>query len=236
MSSSGLMAAWVVASTLVCGPGGQVPDGYSALRDAEPQRNVVKMWSAAVGAVCPVCAGDACAQIHLFENPGVAAVTGFGRAEGPAKVVYSPRFVSRLHHDDGWGGPHGLMVHHIARLLELRGAAPDWLPKEWAPESRADALTGCGLARMALHPKVLARSLRALRDAPPCGDAPWAERLRHLKWGWARCGEGELPVPEALPTSRAWRCRTATQVCANRTGRAAGAACRCGDETGAAEL
>lgn len=197
-----------------------VSTDYSPTLDAQPDPNTRKVWHD----VLAVFDDPRVAELSLFANPGVAAVADFCNQGRLSKVVYSPGFITRIHRQLGWGGAHGVFARAVARRLLAVHGEPEWLAVEGAV-ARAETLTGCALARLDLHPKVLRRSLRVLSEQPLDGMG-WASRRDLIKSGFERCGGRELPPIEGLP-ARVQRCAVAGGWCQLSRALEVGARCAC---------
>ena len=80
---------------------------------------------------------------------------------GQAKIVYKPEFFTAVYEKSGDSGILAVLAHEVGHAID--DAAPAaWMKTNWTPELRADAWTGCALAKMNLSASQLRASLTTL--------------------------------------------------------------------------
>ena len=207
-----------------CSLGNRMRPSYTALMDSRTPDNVKLVWDNVIDAMCEK---DECDSLYVFSNPGVHATAGFVVSSGNSKVVFSPHFVARIRAQLGWGGAHSIFAHRVAHFLLASGKKPAWLDAAWNVEEQTDAMVGCALAKMDLHHKVHARSMKVL-SAFPESDANWLRRLEILRAGFRQCGGGQLNAPDVANAPFAFECRTPSGRCSLALNLVRGASCQCG--------
>ncbi len=105
------------------------------------------------------------------------------------KLVYSPGFFAEIDESYGDAAVVAMLSHAFGHTLDSTMASA-W-PKEFTPEQRADAWSGCALAQNSYDPDDVKSALAALAKYPPQSSPAWASRLAALRLGYVKCaGDG----------------------------------------------
>lgn len=182
------------AAQVVCalGPGAS---SYSSGDDQRPTVDAMELAGRANTAVKTIC-GNNCPMVVVFRNATAANAMLIANA-GEAKLVYAPKFFDAVYDAFGDGGILGVTAHILGHALDdTLGAA--WVKSSWPPELRADAWTGCALARASLSPDDLEGAVGALAKYPSATHPAWSERLPVLRIGFSQCG-GDAAKFGAIP-------------------------------------
>jgi hypothetical protein len=108
-------------------------------------------------------------------------------SEGQSKIVYNPDFFTRVYDAHGDAAIQAILAHELAHLIDATTQAA-WVKREWGSEMRADAWTGCALARLGLTSRSTKVALSALSKYAPAAAAEWPARLQVLRVGYQECG------------------------------------------------
>jgi len=164
------------------GPGAAAYDRKS---DQRPTADAMELARTMNKALAPNCTPQ-CPQIAIFRNPTAPNAMLLVTAE-QAKFVYSPQFFSAVYDQYGDGAIIAIMAHQFGHALnEMHPAS--WIPGDWSPELRADAWSGCALAKSDLSANELADAVIAVAKYPPPGDSNWPMRAAALRLGYVHCG------------------------------------------------
>src|SRR5262245_39427206 len=175
-----LLAGPAVLCTL--GPGESNYNAYSDERSSGDALELAGKVNAALVASCQ----PRCPRISMFRNPTAAnlmlIVTG-----DQVKLVYKPSFFTSVYETYGDGGILALLAHEVGHAIDESASAP-WMKPSWTPELRADAWSGCALAKMSLTARSLRAGLDALAKYPSASHPGWAVRLPAIQAGYMQCG------------------------------------------------
>jgi hypothetical protein len=127
-----------------------------------------------------------CPQIAMFRNP-TAANLMLVATKDDAKLVYSPQFFSGVYGKFGESGLFALIAHVYGHAID-ETTQSTWIPTSWNPELRADAWTGCAVAKGSLPSSGIASALGALAASPPPSQSNWSPRLSAVRLGFTHCG------------------------------------------------
>ena len=104
-----------------------------------------------------------------------------------AKIVYAQQFFTALYDSAGDGGVIALIAHELGHAVDETSPAA-WINRNWPPEVRADAWSGCVLGKMNLSARALQETLAAVSKYPSAAHPSWGQRLPALRLGYAQCG------------------------------------------------
>lgn len=169
---------------IVCALG---PDAasYKAGADQRPTSDALQLASRVNAALKTIC-GAQCPTMALFRNTTAPNAMLMADA-GQAKLVYSPQFFASAYGSFGDSGIVAVIAHEVGHALDATmGAA--FIKKSWTPELRADAWTGCILAKLDPDLASLQSSLSALSKYPSPAHPGWSQRLPALRAGYTQCG------------------------------------------------
>jgi len=139
--------------------------------------------------LCP----KGCGKVMLFANataPNSATVTD---GAGASKIAYSPGFAGSIQKTFGPIATFGIIAHGLGHHLEATGEPPAWMNESWDSELRADAWTGCAMAKAELTPSRLQAVLLALAAYPATHHPAWSARRPVITAGYTSCGGRVLP-------------------------------------------
>lgn len=173
-----------LSAQVICALGTGVA-AYKRDADQRPSGDALLLAARVSTALKSICANK-CPEIALFRN--ATAPNIILRVDGgQGKLIYSPPFFETLYRDYGDIGIVAIVAHEVGHGLDdTMGAA--WVRNNWKPELRADAWSGCTLAKLELSPGDLAGALKALSRYPPPSQQDWNLRLPALRTGYTNCG------------------------------------------------
>src|SRR5262249_49698738 len=128
-----------------------------------------------------------CPTMSLFRKtsaPNIMLVAGSG---GQAKIVYKPEFFTSVYEMYGDGGVVAILAHEVGHAIDANGTAR-WIKPTWSAELRADAWTGCALAKVNLTSRELRDAFSALEKYPSTSHPDWTVRLPVVRTGYMECG------------------------------------------------
>lgn len=173
-----------VKAEILCALG---PDAssYKSAQDQRPTSDAMQLAARVNAAVKTIC-GVHCPVMAVFRN--ATAPNVMLMADGDqAKLVYSPQFFGAAYDSFGDDGIVAVIAHEVGHALDATMGA-SWIKSSWTPELRADAWTGCILARLAPGPASLQPGLSALSKYPSPSHPGWTLRLPALRTGYTECG------------------------------------------------
>ena len=115
-------------------------------------------------------------------------------AGSQAKIVYKPEFFTAVYEMYGDGGILAILAHEVGHAIDATGTVR-WMKPTWTPELRADAWTGCALAKVNLTDRELRAAFGALEKYPSAQHPSWAMRLPVVQAGYMECGGKEKRGP-----------------------------------------
>ena len=127
-----------------------------------------------------------CPQIAMFRNPTAANLMLIATKDD-AKLVSSPQFFSGVYGKFGESGLFALIAHAYGHAID-ETTQSTWIPTSWNPELRADAWTGCALAKGSLPSSGIASAVGAMAASPPPSQTNWSPRVAALRLGFTHCG------------------------------------------------
>ncbi len=169
----------------VCALGSDA-SSYNAYSDQRPTADAMQLAGEVNAALVAMCRPN-CPTIAMFRNPTAPNAMLIIAAPGQAKIVYKPEFFTAVYEAYGDGGILAILAHEVGHAVDASRPAP-WMKTNWTPELRADAWTGCALAKMNLTANGLGAGITALSKYPSPAHPDWAERLTVLRLGYAQCG------------------------------------------------
>jgi hypothetical protein len=173
------------ADQILCslGPGGTAYNAYSDERPTPDAMELAGKVNAGLGSVCR----PNCPTMSLFRNtsaPNIMLIAGSG---GQAKIVYKPEFFTSIYEMYGDGGILAILAHEVGHAIDANGTAR-WIKPTWSAELRADAWTGCALAKVNLTARELRDAFSALEKYPSPSHPAWTVRLPVVRTGYIECG------------------------------------------------
>jgi hypothetical protein len=184
----------VAASAEVLCALGSGASSYDAKADERPTADAMQLAGQMNAALKPTCTPQ-CPQIAIYRNT-TAANAMLVVTDDQAKFVYAPQFFAAVYDRYGDGAIVAIIAHLYGHALDEMHPA-NWMKSEWTRELRADAWTGCALAKSNLSSNDLSEALTAVSKYPPVGaSASWAARLPALRAGYLHCG-GDGPKFES---------------------------------------
>src|SRR5262249_1508649 len=143
---------------------------YNAYSDERSSGDALELAGKVNATLVPSCVPN-CPRISMFRNP-TAANLMLIRDGDQIKLVSKPRFVTSVYERYGDGGIPALIGHEAGHAIDGKARAP-WMKSNWNAELRADAWSGCALARMNLSSRSLQLGLKALEKYPPTSNTQW---------------------------------------------------------------
>jgi hypothetical protein len=175
------------AAEVICALGTEV-SVYKATSDQRPTADAMEVVRRLNTAFTSICSPK-CPQIAIFRN--ITAANAMLILNGDdAKLVYAPKFFQSIDDNYGDGAIIAVIAHEFGHALD------EIYPAKFknagsTPELRADAWSGCALAKVELSPSDLGGALAALAKYPSPAHPNWALRLPALRTGYTGCnGDG----------------------------------------------
>lgn len=181
------LPALAAAGAAVCSIG--PPSVYRAADDQSPTPDALDLAKQMNQALAPGCTPN-CPRIALLRNPSAGGLLLMNTGTpGQWKLVYSPGFFSEIDETYGDAAVVAMLSHAFGHTLDATMAS-SW-PKEFTPEQRADAWSGCAFAQTSYDPEDVKSALAALSKYPPQSSPAWSLRLTALRLGYVKCaGDG----------------------------------------------
>jgi hypothetical protein len=189
--SCGLLLAVLLplsaAAEVICALGSGA-SAYNAASDQRPTPDAMEVARRLNTAFTSICSPK-CPQIAMFRNTTAANAMLVLNGDD-AKLVYAPKFFQSIDDTYGDGAVIAVIAHEFGHALD------EIYPARFknagsTQELRADAWSGCALAKVDLSPADLGGALFALAKYPSLAHPTWALRLPALRTGYTECnGEG----------------------------------------------
>jgi hypothetical protein len=179
-----LVLPCIAAAEVICalGPGAASYNGYDDQRPTGDAMQLAGQVNAALSALC----APRCPMIPLFRNPTAPNIM-LVFANGDAKIVYAPQFLTMLDETYGDGAVIAVVAHELGHAVNETAPAA-WIRNDWPPEVRADVWAGCALAKANLTTRSLREALAGVSKYPSPAHPGWTLRLTALRLGYTRCG------------------------------------------------
>ncbi len=179
------------ADSVVCMLGGKA-NSYNAYSDQRPSPDAMQLAGPVNLALAAFCRPN-CPQIALFRNPTAAnaMLIASGRK---SKIVYKPEFFTTVYDAYGEAAIQAILAHELGHAIDATTAVA-WIKRDWGPELRADAWTGCALAKLDLSSPSIKAALEVLSKYPPASAPDWTARLQALRAGYTQCGGDAKKIP-----------------------------------------
>ncbi len=133
-----------------------------------------------------LCPGG-CGTIDFAANHGVPNAVAIMRGVGHTSIRYQPRFMNAVAQTYGQDAAAGILAHEFGHHIDFLKPA-SWMSHAWGKELRADAWSGCYLARAGLGAQKMEASLRAIAAYPSPSHPAWPSRIVALRKGYVACG------------------------------------------------
>jgi hypothetical protein len=179
--SSLLLAA---GDRIICSFGPNT-SAYSAYSDQRPSGDAMQLAGPVNGAMAEFCSPK-CPRISLFRNATAANAMLIASGD-QMKIAYKPEFFTRVYETYGDAGIQAILAHELGHAIDPVSSAA-WIKKDWSPAFRAEAWTGCALAKLDLSARSLKNALDALSKNPPESHPDWNTRLQAMRVGYMQCG------------------------------------------------
>ena len=184
-----LPIAWLAfaapQSDVVCSLGPNL-SSYKPAQDLSPTPDAMQLIRKVSAAYESVCLPK-CPAVAIYRNPTAPNVILLAPSNGAAKLVYAPPFFSTVYGQFGEGAILALVGHVYGHAID-ETVPSNWMKKGWSAEIRADAWTGCALAKINPDSNGLTGALTALQKYPPTAQASWLERSSAVRTGYVYCG------------------------------------------------
>jgi hypothetical protein len=175
---------FAASAEVICALGSSA-SSYDAKGDQRPTGDAMQLAGRMNAALSPTCTPQ-CPQIAIFRNPTAPNAMLVVTAD-QAKFVYAPQFFAAVYDKYGDGAIIAIVAHLYGHALnEVHPAS--WMKSDWTPELRADAWSGCALAKSDLSANDLADALTAVSKYPPAAQSSWPPRVPALRLGYTHCG------------------------------------------------
>lgn len=133
-------------------------------------------------------------NITLFRNPTTENAYTFILPNGQAKIVYNPAFMQAAEIQFGRDATFGILAHEVGHVIDGRQGV-SWMLNSWNRELRADAWSGCAIARANLSESQTISALRVSAQYPSPSHPAWDLRVPAFETGYRECGgSGVLPT------------------------------------------
>jgi hypothetical protein len=160
-------------------------NSYNAYSDQSPSPDAMELSRPVNASLAALCRPN-CPTVQLFRNP-TAANSMVVVSDGKTKILYNPDFFTRVYEAHGDAAIQAILAHELGHAIDAATQVV-WVKREWSSELRADAWTGCALARLNLTPRATKVALTALSTYAPAAAAEWPTRLQVLRVGYKECG------------------------------------------------
>lgn len=192
-----LLPAAAVAE-VICALGPDAPS-YKPASDQRPTPDAMEIAARMNTALDPVCT-PRCPQIAILRNP-TAPNAMLIATQDQAKFVYAPRFFQNLYDTYGDGAVIAVMAHEFGHALDELN--PGKFGRGGTPELRADAWSGCTLARLDLTPPALttvalAEALVGVLKFPSPQHPDVPVRIMAFRLGYVQCGGNAAKFDAAI--------------------------------------
>ena len=127
-----------------------------------------------------------CPKISMFRNLTAANAMLIASAE-QMKIVYKPEFFTTVYETYGDAGIQAILAHELGHAIDAASPAA-WVKRDWTPELRADAWTGCAIEKLNLRGRQLRAALEVLSKYAPASSSDWNTRIQVLRSGYVQCG------------------------------------------------
>ena len=161
---------------------GEMP-AYSTAGDHQPTPLALQEFSAAFAALCP----RGCGNVTLVRNFSAGNALTMSVAPGASKIAYNPQFMQLVLANFGESATLAVFAHELGHHLDSFGLA-GWMDQQWGKELRADAWSGCALARLHLTTQEIDRAMGALAQFPSMSHPAWNLRIPAIRQGYVACG------------------------------------------------
>lgn len=129
-------------------------------------------------------------NIDLFQNTKLSdAAYTIVLPNGAAKVIYNPVHMNTIENKFGEGASFGILAHEVGHVIDLRQSV-GWMSNSWNKELRADAWSGCAIARANLSEVQTISALQASAQYPSPTHPAWNLRVPAFEAGYHGCGGG----------------------------------------------
>src|SRR5262249_20964457 len=142
---------WIVSSLMaallqvVCALGAD-SSSYNAYADQRPSGDALELAGRVNAALVSACRPN-CPTIAMFRNATAPNAMLIAVTAGQFKILYKPEFFTAVYEKYGDGGILAVLAHEVGHAIDAAAPAP-WIKNSWSPELRADAWTGCAIAKM----------------------------------------------------------------------------------------
>jgi hypothetical protein len=158
---------------------------YNAYSDQSSSPDALELAGKVNAALVALCRPK-CPRISMFRNP-TAANLMLLRTSEQIRLVYQPAFFTSVYQASGDSGILALLAHEVGHAID--GVAPaTWMKSNWNSELRADAWSGCALAKMNLSSRSLQAGFTILSKYPSPSHPDWSTRLPIIQFGYTQCG------------------------------------------------
>ena len=172
---------------IVCRLGPGTP-AYNAYSDERSSADALELAGKVNAALVSACRPN-CPRISMFRNP-TASNLMLIRAGDQMKLVYKPEFFTSVYETYGDAGIAALIAHEVGHAIDAAAPAA-WMKSNWSAELRADAWTGCAIAKMDLSKRAQQAALTTLSKYSPYSQPDWSVRLPIVEMGYRQCdGKG----------------------------------------------
>jgi hypothetical protein len=164
---------------------GPPASAYRPADDQSPTPDAVDLARQMNQALAPGCTPN-CPRIALLRNTSAGGLLLIDAGKpGQWKLVYSPTFFSQVDESYGDAAVVAMLSHAFGHTLDSTMSSA-W-PKDFTPELRADAWSGCALAQNSYDPDDVKSALTALAKFPPQSSPAWSSRVPALRLGYVKC-------------------------------------------------
>jgi hypothetical protein len=170
--------------SLICKLGSD--DGsYNAYSDERSSGDALELAGKVNAALVPECRPN-CPRISMFRNTTASNLMLLANAD-QMKLVYKPQFFTSVYETYGDAGILAIIAHEVGHAID-GSVKVSWMKPNWSAELRADAWSGCAVAKMNLTPRSVKAAYAALSKYPASSSPDWSLRLPVLDLGYKQCG------------------------------------------------
>src|SRR5215831_14198106 len=154
---------------IICSLGPKI-SSYNAYSDQRPSSDAMQLAMPVNAAMAAVCRPN-CPRVSLFRNPTASNAMLIG-SSGQSRIVYNPEFFTKIYDAYGDSGIETILAHELGHAIDATTQVA-WMKRQWTTELRADAWTGCALAKLNFNSRGLGAAVDVLAKYPPPSEPDW---------------------------------------------------------------
>lgn len=171
-----------LAQMVVCqlGPGA---NSYNPNWNVAPTQFAAAELTTIYRLLCP----KNCGRVDLFQNATTPNALTMTVGSGISVISYNPVFMNQIYYAIGPEASFGIMAHEFGHHVDFH-TTPAWMNSSWGAELKADAWSGCALARKGMSSAQISVALGAIAAYPSPSHPAWNLRIPAVQQGFLACG------------------------------------------------